>query len=71
MNKEAVVKAVDRGWDPAEVERRISAGEVDDALRDWMMQDLDAILARLDTGIAEQRERLDTLLERMKISGAA
>src|SRR5947209_18291644 len=42
---------------------RVAGGESADAS---MLQDIDAILSRLDDGIAREREAMDDLLERIR-----
>jgi len=66
MASETVAKPRIEVIDVDEVKRRIRDGEVDEALAEWMMKDLDRVFARIDAGIAETKKNMDDLEKSLK-----
>jgi len=56
---------------PVQVETGIAVSAVEAAAQKALVQDIDAVLARLEAGIATERAAMDDLLDRLALKRAA
>jgi hypothetical protein len=69
-NVDGMVWDVTTANETAKVKVPVPEGDTPDIVQQNMLRDIDAILTRIDAGIAEQHKRMDSLLERLAKNAA-